>query len=219
MPLLSGGPGAGRFFVSGRAGCALRKAGVKTRTPFEDKLLGLIEPVAADLDFRVVRVRVHGGAKRQRLQVMAEREDGTMNVDDCARLSRALSAVIDVEDPFTGEWDLEVSSPGMDRPLTSLGDFAEWAGYEARLELDRMAEGRKRFTGTLVGIEDENVLIDLKGEDGTAVIPYAWIAEAKLILTDALVAESLKRRDAAAPQTEPETKTAPSEDQTAEEQS
>ena len=170
---------------------------MKARTPFEDKLLGLVEPVAADLDFRVVRLRVHGGSKRQRLQIMAEREDGSMNVDDCARLSRALSAVIDVEDPFTGEWDLEVSSPGMDRPLTTLADFADWAGYEARLELDRMVEGRKRFTGTLAGVEDEAVLIDLKGEEETAVIPYAWLAEAKLLLTDALIAESLKRRGGA----------------------
>ena len=167
---------------------------MKTKTPFEDKLLAMIEPVAADLGLEVVRVRVMGGARRKRLQVMAERPDGSMSVDNCATLSRALSAVLDVEDPFVGEWDLEVSSPGVDRPLTMLEHFARWEGFEAKIELDRTVENRKRFSGELAGVEEDTVLIDLKGEDGTAVIPFAWIAEAKLVMTDALVAESLKRR-------------------------
>ncbi len=174
---------------------------MKTKTPFEDKLLAIVEPVAADLGFEVVRLRVIGGGRRKRLQIMAERGPrtdaaGTMTVDDCAQLSRALSAVLDVADPFAGEWDLEVSSPGIDRPLTALDHFARWEGHEAKLELDRLVENRKRFTGVLAGVEGESVLVDLKGEDETAVLPFAWIADAKLVLTDALVAESLRSRGA-----------------------
>ncbi len=170
---------------------------MKSKTPFEDRLLGMIEPVAADLGFEVVRVRVMGGRKANRLQVMAERPDGTMIVEDCAKLSRALSAVLDVEDPFQDEWDLEVSSPGIDRPLTTPAHFTRWEGHEAKLELDRMVEGRKRFGGTLAGMDGDDVHIDLAGEDETAVLPFAWIADAKLVLTDALVAEDLKRRGGA----------------------
>lgn len=174
---------------------------MKAKTPFEEKLYALAAPVAADLGFEIVRVRVQGGNRRKRLQLMAERAPGTdgagtMSVDDCADLSRALSAVFDVEDPFVGEWDLEVSSPGVDRPLTALEHFERWRGWDAKIELDRLAENRKRFSGVLAGTEDDNVLVDLAGEDGTAVIPFSWIADAKLVLTDALIAESLKRRPA-----------------------
>jgi len=170
---------------------------VKTKTPFEEKLLAIAEPVAADLGLEIIRLRVQGGNRRKRLQIMAERADGTMIVEDCAKLSRAVSSVFDVEDPFVGIWDLEVSSPGVDRPLTTLEHFTRWQGYEAKLELDRLVENRKRFAGVLAGVEDGNVLIDLSGEDGTAVIPFSWLAEAKLVLTDALIEESLKRRPAA----------------------
>jgi ribosome maturation factor RimP len=118
---------------------------------------------------------------------MAERADGEMNVDDCAILSRAVSEVLDAADPVAGEYRLEVSSPGIDRPLTRLKDFETYEGYEARLELDRVAEGRKRFKGMLAGVEDDAVAIDLEGEEETAMIPFAWITEAKLILTDQLM--------------------------------
>jgi ribosome maturation factor RimP len=119
---------------------------------------------------------------------MAERSlDGDMMVEDCAKLSRAISEIMDAADPIAGEYVLEVSSPGVDRPLTRLKDFATYEGHEARLELDRMAEGRKRFRGALAGVEDDNVAIDLEGEDHTALIPFAWIIEAKLILTDELM--------------------------------
>ncbi|MCG8443558.1 MAG: ribosome maturation factor RimP [Caulobacterales bacterium] len=158
-------------------------------------MLEIIAPVAGDLAMAVVRVRVMGAAGRQRLQIMAERDDGTMGVEDCAALSRALSAVLDVEDPFDGEWDLEVSSPGVDRPLTERDHFARWQGFAARLELDRLVEGRKRFKGVLAGVEGDDVLMDLEGEADTAVIPFAWIAEARLVITDALLAESAKRRE------------------------
>ena len=105
----------------------------------------------------------------------------------CARLSRAVGAVLDDADPIAGEYALEVSSPGIDRPLTRYKDFAHFEGLEARIELDRMAEGRKRFKGILAGVDDGQVAIDLEGEEETALVPFAWITEAKLILSDQLM--------------------------------
>jgi len=131
---------------------------------------------------------------------MTDRLDGTgVDVDDCARLSRGLSDVFEVEDPVSGEYDLEISSPGIDRPLTTLAHFARWDGYEAKIELDRMVEGRKRFRGMLAGVEDGNVLLDMDGEEDTALIPFDWIADAKLVLTDALIEADLKARGGNAP--------------------
>lgn len=173
---------------------------MKTRTPKDDRVLELADPIAEALGMEIVRVRVMGG-KKTTVQVMAERLDGGMDVDNCARLSRGLAEVLDEVDPIAGEYDLEVSSPGIDRPLTALPHFERWEGFEAKLELDRLVEGRKRFRGLLAGTEDETVLIDLKGETETAVIPFAWIADAKLVLTDALVDASLKARDQAAGET------------------
>src|ERR1044072_1528966 len=105
-----------------------------------------------------------GGAEQRRLQIMAERPDGDMNVEDCTRLSRAVSEVMDAADPISGEYTLEVSSPGIDRPLTRLKDFDTYEGLEARIELDRLAENRKRFRGVLAGVDGDNVGIDLEGE-------------------------------------------------------
>jgi ribosome maturation factor RimP len=169
---------------------------MRANTPLEVRLLEIIEPLAGDLGFEMVRVRVLGSARRQRLQVMAERPDGSMSAQDCADLSRAISARLDVEDPFRGEWELEVSSPGIDRPLTMPEHFERWEGFAVKLQLDRMVEGRKRFNGLLAGwdAEEKGVLIDLEGETDTAVFPFDWIADAKLVMTDALIEESLKRR-------------------------
>jgi ribosome maturation factor RimP len=151
-------------------------------------LLELLDPVAEAAGYEIVRLRLMGGDHQRRLQVMAERpQDGDMNVEDCARLSRAISEIMDAADPIAGEYTLEVSSPGVDRPLTRLKDFATYEGHEARLELDRMAEGRKRFKGMLAGVEDDAVAIDLEGEEETAMIPFSWITEAKLVLTDQLM--------------------------------
>lgn len=158
----------------------------------EDTIAELIEPVLADEGFELVRVRLTGGQTKT-LQVMAERPDGTMSAEDCAALSRAISPVLDAGDPFAGAWTLEVSSPGIDRPLTRLKDFAAWEGYEAKLELDRMVEGRKRFRGVLGGVEDDNVVLDIDGESDAALIPFAWIVQAKLMLSDDLIRESLVR--------------------------
>jgi ribosome maturation factor RimP len=153
--------------------------------------------VAEAAGYEIVRLRLMGGEERRRLQIMAERAlDGDMNVEDCARLSRAISEVMDAADPIHGQYTLEVSSPGVDRPLTRLADFETYEGYEARLELDRLAEGRKRFRGVLAGIDGDNVAIDLDGEDETTLVPFAWIAEAKLVLTDELMKRGAQFRAA-----------------------
>ncbi|MGF1544348.1 MAG: ribosome maturation factor RimP [Parvularculaceae bacterium] len=159
-------------------------------TPLEEKLRAIVAPVVADAGFRLVRVRVTGDRVRT-AQIMAERPDRTMTAEDCARLSRLLSPVLEEADPIAGAYNLEVSSPGVDRPLVSLEDFDAWRGYEAKVELDRLIEGRRRFRGVLAGVEDDQVLIDLDGETETALIPYAYVDNAKLVLTDALVRESL----------------------------
>ena len=161
---------------------------MRGKTAEDLKLLELIDPVAEAAGYAVVRLRLMGGSETRRLQIMAERpSDGDMNVEDCARLSRAISAVLDPADPISGEYTLEVSSPGVDRPLTRLQDFATYEGHEVKLELDRLAEGRKRFRGQLAGVEGDQVGIDLEGEEATAMVPFAWIIEAKLVLTDQLM--------------------------------
>jgi len=169
---------------------------LRTKTPFDDSLMALCDPIATAMGFEIVRIRAMGG-KTMRVQIMAERGNGTMSVEDCANLSRGLSDMLETEDPITGEYDLEVSSPGIDRPLTTLAHFERWAGFTAKLELDRLVEGRKRFSGLLAGIEDNNVLMELKGEDEAALIPFSWIADAKLVLTDELMTADLQAREAA----------------------
>ncbi|MEM8936778.1 MAG: ribosome maturation factor RimP [Pseudomonadota bacterium] len=162
----------------------------------ERRLVEIIEPVAVAAGFDLIRVRVTG-AKTQTLQVMAERPNGEMTAEDCASLSRALSPVLDSSDPIHGAYNLEVSSPGIDRPLTRQKDFENWAGRAAKIELDRMVEGRKRFKGVLAGWDDGAVAFDIEGEDETAMIPFDWIANAKLLLTDELIKESLNRKSGA----------------------
>ena len=174
---------------------------MRGKTAEDRTLMELLDPVAEAAGYEIVRLRLMGGNTR-RLQIMAERPDpnggiGYMDVDDCAKLSRAVSEVLDAADPISGEYLLEVSTPGIDRPLTRLKDFALFEGYEARLELDRMAEGRKRFRGQLAGIEDENVGINLEEEpDATVYVPFAWIIEAKLVLTDELLKRGADERAA-----------------------
>ncbi len=154
----------------------------------------IIEPAVEAAGFRLVRLRLMGG-KTKTLQIMAERPDGTMNVEDCAALSRALSDFLDAEDPIEGEYNLEVSSPGIDRPLTRLADFARWAGHEAKLELGAPdASGRKRFKGLLLGLDGADVQLETQGQ--RLSLPFKAIAEAKLVLTDKLIAEDLKTRSA-----------------------
>jgi ribosome maturation factor RimP len=191
MALSSGGPKkASRFFVGPRTF-------VRGKTQEDRSLLELLDPVAEAAGYEVVRLRLMGGSgKARRLQIMAEDATGEMSVEDCARLSRAISDVMDAADPIEGDYTLEVSSPGIDRPLTRLKDFETYAGYDVRLELDRLADGRKRFKGGLVGVEDGAVALNAEGEDETILIPFAWITEAKLILTDELMKRGAEARAA-----------------------
>jgi ribosome maturation factor RimP len=153
----------------------------------------LIEPAMVGLGFALVRVRLSSG-RRPVLQVMAERPDGRMSVDDCTTLSRALSALLDVEDPIAGEYLLEVSSPGIDRPLVKAADFARFAGYVARVETARPIDGRRKFTGRLLGLTPEGtVRIEVEGAQHEFTL--ADIDGAKLVLTDELIAASLKSSD------------------------
>lgn len=161
---------------------------LRAKTIEDRQILELVDPIAESIGLSIVRVRLMGGTLRRRLQVMAERPtDHDISVEECARLSRAMSEVLDVADPISGEYLLEVSSPGIDRPLTRMIDFELFDGFEARLESDRMIEGRKRFKGMLAGIDGENIAIDLDGEDDTALIPFDWIVDAKLVMSDALI--------------------------------
>lgn len=180
-------PGAQRFE---------RLARLRGKTAEDHRLLELIDPVAEAAGFAVVRLRLMGGDHARRLQIMAERPDGSMPVEDCARLARAISQVLDDADPISGEFTLEVSSPGLDRPLTRLEDFAAYEGFQARLELDRLAEGRKRFKGELAGIEGDHVAINLEGEEETAMLPFAWITDARLVIDDALLKRGADARAA-----------------------
>ena len=151
----------------------------------------IITPVIEDMGFELVRVRLMGG-KSKTLQIMAERPDGGIEVDECADISTAVSAVLDVEDPITDAYALEVSSPGIDRPLTRLKHFEEYEGYDAKLETSELIGGRKRFKGVLAGVDDDDVLINV--EEGTIGLKFDWLSEAKLILTDELIKDMLKAR-------------------------
>ena len=169
---------------------------MRGKTTEDRSLLDLLDPVAEAAGYEIVRLRLMGG-QRRRLQIMAERPDGHMDVEDCTRLSRAVSEVLDAADPIKGEYLLEVSTPGIDRPLTRLKDFEAYEGYEVRMELDRIAENRKRFRGQLAGIEGENVGINLEEEpDTTVYVPFAWIVDAKLALTDELLKRGAEERAA-----------------------
>ena len=169
---------------------------MRGKTTEDQRLVELLDPVAEAAGYEIVRLRLMGGETARRLQIMAETPDSEMVVEDCARLSRAISEVMDAADPIKGEYTLEVSSPGVDRPLTRLKDFATYEGHEARIELDRVAEGRKRFRGVLAGIDGDNIGIDLEGEEATAMVPFSWIVDAKLILTDALMKRGAEERAA-----------------------
>lgn len=169
---------------------------VRGKTAEDLRLLELLDPVAEAAGYVVVRLRLMGGERARRLQVMAERPDGSMPIEDCARLARALSAVLDDADPIRGEYQLEVSSPGLDRPLTRLKDFARFEGFQARVELDRLVEGRKRFKGALAGVDGDNVAMVLEGEDQTARLPFAWIDDARLVIDDALIKRGAAAREA-----------------------
>jgi ribosome maturation factor RimP len=158
----------------------------------------LIEPALQGMGFRLVRVRLTG-QNGQTLQIMAERPDGSFTIDDCEEVSRAISPVLDVEDPIAGHYHLEVSSPGLDRPLVRSEDFERWAGHEVKLEMSVPLAGRKRFRGEIEGYEEGEVRLRIddpeSGNEKLLIgLPFADIAEAKLVITDRLIEASRLRQ-------------------------
>jgi ribosome maturation factor RimP len=165
------------------------------KTAIDRRLAEIVTPPIEGLGFELVRIRLMGG-QHKTLQIMADRPEGGIDVEDCARISTAVSATLDVEDPIEDAYTLEVSSPGIDRPLTRLKDFDHWQGYEARLETSEQIDGRKRFKGVLAGTEGDEVLINLAegGETVTIGLRFDWLSDAKLVLTDELITEMLRQK-------------------------
>lgn len=169
-------------------------------TPLLNKIEKTIAPTAASMGYELVRVLMVGvGSGKSTLQIMAEKPDGTMDVEDCARLSQAVSALMDVENIFDEAYYLEVSSPGIDRPLTREKDFDRYKGFEARIEIDEPVDNQKKFKGVLKGIDTAKVVTLTTEDKGDVSFPFARIEKAKLLLTDELIA-------AHQPQEETETK-------------
>lgn len=170
----------------------------KTSTGTAADIEALIEPTLEGMGYRIVRTLLSGGHKHEvRLQIMVERHDGAgMDVDCCAEVSRAVEAILDVEEPISAAYNLEVSSPGIDRPLTRLDDFETWAGFDARVEMTEPRAGRRRFKGQLLGVADGEVRIQVDGAEWR--LPFAGIDKAKLVLTDALIAATSTRDGTAA---------------------
>ena len=180
--------------VTGRAPvflCLITMNDLVAKASIDRRLAEVITPVIEGMGFELVRVRYMGG-KTKTVQIMVERPEGGIEVEECAEISTAVSAVLDVEDPIEDAYTLEVSSPGIDRPLTRLRDFETWAGYEAKLETSELIDGRRRFKGTLAGVEDGEVLIEV--QEGTIGLRFEWLSDAKLVLTDALIRDVLKAR-------------------------
>jgi len=160
-------------------------------TGLAGRVAAIVEPVLEGLGYRLVRV-VISARDGQTLQIMAEKSDGSMDIDDCQRASRAVSAALDVDDPIPGAYHLEMSSPGIDRPLVRAGDFARWAGHDVKIALSHSIGDRKRYQGRIIGGTEDGV--DVRLDDGERlVLNFDWITEDKLILTDELIDESLRR--------------------------
>lgn len=166
------------------------------KTAIDRRMAEIVSPILEDMGFELVRIRLMGG-ETPTLQIMADRPEGGITIDDCGDISVAVSAVLDVEDPLEGAYNLEVSSPGLDRPLTRLKDFDLWQGYEAKLETAEAIDGRKRFKGEIAGTEGDEVLVNIDtGKDGVQTIGlrFDWLTDAKLVLTDELIREMLRQR-------------------------
>jgi ribosome maturation factor RimP len=153
------------------------------------KVAALAAPVAASLGFRLVRVRQSGPT----LQVMAERADGSFSIEDCERLSRTLSPVLDAEDVVAGSYNLEVSSPGIDRPLVRASDFTAHVGDEIKIEFTQMIEGRKRARGVIIGADAGGFELKLDDADAPLYVPFAAVSDAKLVLNDKLIKQAQTR--------------------------
>ncbi|MEM7215782.1 MAG: ribosome maturation factor RimP [Pseudomonadota bacterium] len=171
-------------------------ARIIVETGLEARVAAIIESEIEELGYRLVRVKI-SGLNGTTLQIMAERPDGTMNVSGCEEISRAISPVLDIEDPIDRAYHLEISSPGIDRPLVRKSDFETWIGHTAKLETRQMISGRKRYKGMIINVGEQDVTFrreaTTKDEDPEFVIPLDEIKDAKLVLTDELITEALKR--------------------------
>lgn len=194
---LASKPKAHRETSTGRAPvflCVSDMNDLIAKAAIDRRIAEIITPVVEDMGFEVVRVRLMSG-KESILQIMVQRPDGQIEVDECGQISTAISAVLDVEDPILDVYTLEVSSPGIDRPLTRMKDFDQWEGFEAKIETDELIDGRRRFKGQLAGTEGNEVLITIP--EGTIGLKFEWLSDAKLVLTDELIRDVLRgRKDA-----------------------
>ncbi|PDT53686.1 MULTISPECIES: ribosome maturation factor RimP [Sinorhizobium] len=165
-----------------------------TETGLDRRIADIIEPVLVQMGFRLVRVRM-SGQNGLTLQIMTERNDGTMTVEDCEDVSKAISPVLDVEDPIDKAYHLEVSSPGIDRPMVRKSDFFRWQGHLMKCETSIMVDGRKRFRGKIVSVDDDGFRLERDqpayGEEAVVAIPFTALSEARLILTDDLIRDAL----------------------------
>jgi ribosome maturation factor RimP len=168
------------------------------RTSIDRRLAEIVRPAIEVEGFELVRLRLMSG-KTRILQIMADRAEGGIEIDDLGEITTMVSAVLDVDDPLEDAYVLEVSSPGIDRPLTRLKDFETYSGYEARIETVELIDGRRRFKGMLQGVEGNEVLIEIEdqGEPVTIGLQFEWLSDAKLVLTDDLIAETLRARKSA----------------------
>ena len=156
----------------------------------DKKLAELLNPILEDLGFEMVRVRLSNG-NPSTLQIMADRLDGQIGVDELAEINTSVGTILDVEDPIPENYTLEISSPGIDRPLTRKKDFDSFQGFEAKVETTELIDGRRRFRGVLAGVNNDEVLINL--EEGTIGLKFTWLSEARLVLSDDLIKEMLKK--------------------------
>ena len=156
----------------------------------DKKLAELLNPILEDLGFEMVRVRLSSGDPST-LQIMADRLDGPIGVDELAEINTSVGTILDVEDPIPENYTLEISSPGIDRPLTRIKDFDSFQGFEAKIETTELIDGRRRFRGVLAGVNNDEVLINL--EEGTIGLKFTWLSEARLVLSDDLIKEMIKK--------------------------
>jgi ribosome maturation factor RimP len=156
----------------------------------DKKLAELLNPILEDLGFEMVRVRLSNG-NPSTLQIMADRLDGQIGVDELAEINTSVGTILDIEDPIPENYTLEISSPGIDRPLTRKKDFDSFQGFEAKVETTELIDGRRRFRGVLAGVNNDEVLINL--EEGTIGLKFTWLSDARLVLSDDLIKKMLKK--------------------------
>jgi ribosome maturation factor RimP len=178
---------------------AVSEARFMSETGVAADIAALVEPTLQEMGFRVIRVAI-SGRNGTTVQIMAERPDGTMTVEDCADVSRQLSPLLDAHDPIKGRYTLEISSPGIDRPLVRASDFMAWAGHEAKVETRDLVGGRRRFRGILKGLDGTDVHLEVPADQGgpEVKLPIGSISEARLVLTDELIRDTLRRAKKAA---------------------